>query len=107
MMIRVEQVDDVAVVRLEHGKVNALDVDLLHAMASTVGEVAGAAKAIVITGNGRVFSAGVDLHRVLEGGRPYAVELIPALHEAFVTLFTCFFGPSWRPSTAPPSPAGA
>ena len=89
MMIRVEQVDDVAVVHVEHGKVNALDVELLHDLATTVDEAAGTAGAIVLTGNGRVFSAGADLSRVLEGGAGYAAELIPALHRAFVTLFSC------------------
>ena len=51
-MIRVEHVDDVAVVRLEHGRVNTLDVEVLDELATAVDDLAGFAPAIVITGNG-------------------------------------------------------
>jgi enoyl-CoA hydratase len=88
-MIRVEQVGDVAVVRLEHGKVNTLDVELLEELADVVDDLTASALAIVITGNGRVFSAGADLKRVLEGGADYVAAFIPALHRAFLTLFRC------------------
>jgi enoyl-CoA hydratase len=46
-------------------------------------------RAAVITGNGRVFCAGVDLRRVLAGGPAYVAELIPALHRTFMAVFTC------------------
>jgi enoyl-CoA hydratase len=36
-----------------------------------------------------VFCAGVDLRRVLAGGPAYVAELIPALHRAFMAVFTC------------------
>ena len=88
-MIRVEHVGDVAVVRLEHGKVNALDVEVLDELATVVDDLAGSAPSIVVTGNGRVFSAGADLARVLEGGADYVAAFIPALHRAFLTLFRC------------------
>ena len=48
---------------------------------------------LVITGAGRVFSAGVDLNRVLEGGADYTDRLIPALSDVFDALF-CFPGPT-------------
>jgi enoyl-CoA hydratase len=88
-MIRVEHVGDVAIVRLEHGKVNTLDVELLEELADVVDDLAESAPAIVVTGNGRVFSAGADLKRVLEGGGDYVAAFIPALHRAFLTLFRC------------------
>ena len=88
-MIRIERVGDVDVVRLEHGKVNALDTELLAALADAMDAIAASTSAAVITGNGRVFSAGVDLRRVVDGGAPYVAELIPALHRAFMAVFTC------------------
>src|SRR3954470_8218089 len=87
-MIQVEHEGDVAVVRFEHGKVNALDLELLRAITSTMGEVSSAG-AIVLTGAGRAFSAGVDLRRIVDGGVAYAEEFLPALSEAFLAVFDC------------------
>ena len=89
VMIRIERVGDVDLVRIEHGKVNALDTELLAAMADALDAIVASTSAAVITGNGRVFSAGVDLRRVVDGGAPYVAELIPALHRAFMAVFTC------------------
>jgi enoyl-CoA hydratase len=88
-MIDIESVGDVDVLRLAHGKVNALDLELLAALGDVLDGVGASDRAAVITGNGRVFCAGVDLRRVLAGGRAYAAELIPALHHAFMAVFTC------------------
>ena len=46
-----------------------------------------AAKAVVVTGQGRMFSAGVDLPRLVAGGAAYAREFVPAMNHAFETLF--------------------
>ena len=64
-----ETVDGVAVVRLEHGKVNALDIEFCHAISTTFAEhdFAGTGAGVVLTGAGPAFSAGVDLWRVLDG----------------------------------------
>jgi len=81
-------VDGVAVVRLAHGKVNALDLELLDAIAGACAELdAGPQRAVVLTGSGRVFSAGVDLWRVVDGGPGYVRALLPALTRAFLALF--------------------
>jgi enoyl-CoA hydratase len=85
-MIRVDHEDGVAVVRLEHGKVNALDVELLRTAAATVRDLSSA-DAIVITGRDSAFSAGVDLRRVLDGGPEYAAELVDAISDAALALF--------------------
>ena len=87
-MITSETVGDVTVLRVGHGKVNALDVELLDALAAAMDDVSGTGRAVVLTGNGRVFCAGVDLTRVLDGGAEYAGRLIPALHRAFMAIFT-------------------
>ena len=86
LVIQVEQHGDVAVVRFEHGKVNALDLELLRAITATMREVESAG-AVVLTGSGRAFSAGVDLRRIADGGVAYAEEFLPALSEAFLAVF--------------------
>jgi len=85
-MLDVEQRSGVAVVRLRHGKVNALDLELLQALTAALHEVDQSA-ALVITGTGTAFSAGVDLHRIVAGGPPYVQEFLPALSAAFMAIF--------------------
>jgi len=87
MVISVEKVDGVAVVRLEHGKVNALDIELCQAISATFASLD--ASAAVLTGAGPAFSAGVDLWKVLDGGDDYVAAFIPALVDAFAAVFTC------------------
>ena len=85
-MIAVEHHDGVAVVRLEHGKVNVLDLELLQALTATLGELHDA-DAIVLTGAGRAFSAGVDLKRLLDGGPAEVEEFLLALDAALLALY--------------------
>lgn len=86
-MFETVTVDDVVVLRIAYGKANALDVDLSRELAVMLEETAGAAaRGLVLTGTGSIFSAGVDLVR-LAGGRAYIERLLPALDRAFETLF--------------------
>ena len=85
-MLEVEQHSGVCVLRLRHGKVNALDLELLQAISTALGEVDERA-AVVITGTGAAFSAGVDLQRVVAGGPSYLQEFLPALTAAFMAIF--------------------
>ncbi len=85
-MIGVEERDGVVVVRLDHGRVNALDLELLRALTDTMtGLVDG--PAVVLTGTGTVFSAGVDLRRIVAGGPGYVREFLPVLDAAFLAVY--------------------
>lgn len=89
-MIHREDRDGVAVLRMEHGKANALDVELLEGLEEAVQELEAAAPgpaAVVLTGTGAIFSAGVDLFRVLDGRTAYLDAFLPALSRALKRLF--------------------
>ena len=88
-MIHREDSDSVAVLRMEHGKANAVDTDLFAAVLRELDAVeASGARALVLTGTGSMFSAGVDLFRVLEGGTAYLQEFVPLLSATVRRLFT-------------------
>jgi enoyl-CoA hydratase len=85
-MIATTDADGIAVLALDRAPVNALDLDLLGALSEAL-EAAADADAVVLTGAGRCFSAGVDLRRIVEGGREYVEEFLPALDRAILALF--------------------
>ena len=85
-MLETEDRSGVTVLRLQHGKVNALDTELLRAITAAMRDL-DPASAVVITGHGSAFSAGVDLKRVVDGGQPYVREFLPALTETFLAVF--------------------
>ena len=88
-MIHRQDTGDVAVLRMEHGKANAVDTDLFADVNSELDAVeASGARALVLTGTGSMFSAGVDLFRVLEEGAPYLARFLPVLSSTIRRLFT-------------------
>jgi enoyl-CoA hydratase/carnithine racemase len=87
-MIHQEQRGDVTVLRIEHGKVNAIDLDLCADFSNQLeGLIQQNVRSVVLTAKGSTFSAGVDLVRLAEGGRPYIEKFLPALTDVLVKLF--------------------
>src|SRR3954451_5526791 len=88
-MFEVSHRGRVAVLRMAHGKANAMDLEFCRELTAQVHACAQSpAGALVVTGQGRIFSAGVDLPRLVAGGAAYAREFVPAMNHAFETLFT-------------------
>ena len=83
-MLNIEELGDVTVLRLEHGRVNAMDVELLDALTAAV---TATDRALLITGTGTAFSAGVDLRRILDGGPTYVTDFLVALSRMFRAVF--------------------
>jgi enoyl-CoA hydratase len=83
--------DGILTLRLDHGKANALDRDLLEALSAALARLDddAAVQAAVLTGTGTIFSAGVDLHRLLDGGAAYTRAFVPLLSATFNRLFAC------------------
>jgi enoyl-CoA hydratase len=89
-VISVETHGPVAVVRMAHGKANALDTAFCRELTAQFGELEhGGHRAAVLTGHGPIFSAGVDLLAMRDGGTSYLAEFLPALSEAFLAVFNC------------------
>jgi enoyl-CoA hydratase len=86
-VIEVAEEDGVAVLRLAHGKVNAMSMEFCEALTARFAEISSA-RAVVMTATGRTFSAGVDLVRLLEGGAPYVRKFLPTLSNMFATVFS-------------------
>src|SRR6185436_3489812 len=87
-MISHEQRDEVAILTLAHGKANLFDIEFFGAVAEALEECAASpARAAVIIAGGSIFSGGVDLRRLVEGGHRYAEEFLPALGHAFDVAF--------------------
>jgi enoyl-CoA hydratase len=93
MMISVEQHEKVSVVRMQHGKVQAMDLEFCSALADKLDELSDAGTvATVLTGTGKVFSAGVDLKRLVAEPPDYVDEFFPALTRLFYSAWS-FSGP--------------
>jgi enoyl-CoA hydratase len=89
-MIHHEERDGITVIRLAHGKANALDLELCNALRDELGELQRRQTlAVVLTGTGQIFSAGVDLFRLLEAGDDYLDRFLPALSAVLIDVFAC------------------
>jgi enoyl-CoA hydratase len=85
-MIDVKTESGIAILIIRHGKANALDIELCEELARSFAELRSA-RAVVMTGQGRIFSAGVDLLRVSAGGAAYVREFLPALRRLYDAVF--------------------
>ncbi len=73
---------------MEHGKANAIDLELMEGLTAALDEAeTSACEAIVLTGSKSIFSAGVDLFRVVAGGPDYLEEFLPLLTTCLRRLF--------------------
>ncbi len=86
-MIDIESRDNVAVITFDHGKANALDLEFCQAVTAALPRLRNEATGIVVTGRGPIFSAGVDLLRVLDEGPTYVTEFLSALSGLCQALF--------------------
>ncbi len=88
-MIHRQDRESVAVLRMEHGKANAVDSELFDQLILSLDEFEQSpARALVLTGTGTIFSAGVDLFQVLDGGEDYLRGFLPRLSRAIARLLT-------------------
>ncbi|WP_158853889.1 enoyl-CoA hydratase/isomerase family protein [Saccharothrix deserti] len=84
--VEVETHERVAVLRLNHGKANTLTPDVCRELTGLLMAAADAETAVVLTGAGAMFSAGIDLHELLA-----APDRITEFREALVESFSALF----------------
>ncbi len=80
-----------AVLALASDKVNALDHEVLGEISAFVEycEQDPGVAALVLTGEGSVFSAGLNVNEVLSNATSYTDDLLDALNDALVRVFRC------------------
>ncbi|MGZ8797313.1 MAG: enoyl-CoA hydratase/isomerase family protein [Thermoanaerobaculia bacterium] len=81
--------DGILTLTLAHRKASALDLELCEALRSEIEDAAAdrEVRALVLTGTGTIFSAGVDLPRMIESGASYAQPFIESLDAVLRALF--------------------
>jgi enoyl-CoA hydratase len=87
-MIDLRTEDGIAIMTMAHGKANALDVEFCNALAERFDALRNdPAKAVILTAEGKIFSAGVDLKRLVDNGPAYVREFLPSLHRLYEAVF--------------------
>jgi len=88
-MIELQHHGHVALLSMVRGKGNALNLQLLDAVDEALETIQRSqARALVITGQGSVFGAGVDLGEIVSGGEAYIRKFLPRMIQVFKRLAT-------------------
>jgi enoyl-CoA hydratase len=88
-MIERKDAGVIRTLRLAHGKVSAIDIELGEALLAEMEDARDpSVKAVILTGSGSSFSAGVDLFRVLKDGPEYGRRFLPVLDNFLVAVLT-------------------
>ena len=81
-MIERKDADGIRILKLAHGKVSAIDRELGEALTAEMKDAMHpSVKAVILTGSGSSFSAGVDLFRLIKDGPDYARRFLSVLDE--------------------------
>jgi enoyl-CoA hydratase len=87
-MIETIEEGDVRVLKFAHGKVNAMNLEFCLELIERLDQASNdSTAALIIEGNGRVFSAGVDLKRLVDEDLDYLTQFLAALELMFEKSF--------------------
>jgi len=88
-VLKVEIKNSIAEMVLDDGKVNAINIELMTQIMDELDEIEFSnANALIITGRGKSFSAGIDLVRMLKEGDDYRRQFIIDLEALFKKVYT-------------------
>lgn len=85
-MVTLTENSHCTIVRMDDGKANALSLAFCDRLTETMREAEAVQKPVVLTGAGRIFSAGVDLPFLVREGEEYVRLFLPALDRAFAAV---------------------
>jgi enoyl-CoA hydratase len=81
--------ENVTILRMADGKANAMSIEFCQALTAHLDRLKSSpARAIVLTGERAIFSAGLDLIRLRDGGASYIGKLLPALDAMLMAVFS-------------------
>lgn len=88
-MLERDSGNGILTLRLAHGKASAMDLELCETLRIELESVAESdgARAVILTGSGSIFSAGVDLPRMVSAGGDYVQRFVEALDAVLRALF--------------------
>jgi len=87
-MLNITSEDGIRFVEFSHGKVNALDLEFCREISKALSEAAtDECRGVIYSGNGRVFSAGVDLKRLINEDLEYLELFLDELESVFEKAF--------------------
>lgn len=84
--MRIERDGEIAIVRLEAGRANAMSLDFLERLSALVKEAASA-RAVVLTGQDKFFAAGLDLPSIIDLERSAMRGFMGRFDEALLQVF--------------------
>jgi enoyl-CoA hydratase len=88
-MIERKDANGIRMLKLAHGKVSAMDLELGQALVAEMrAALDPAIRAVIVTGSGSSFSAGVDLFRLIKDGADYARLFLPVLDDFLLATLT-------------------
>ena len=89
-MIEIQTESNIATLTLDDGKVNVMDIEWCQLLSTRLAELESDDKirAVVVTSGQRVFSAGVDLKRVVAEPLSYVQPFLDSLGKCFRDAFT-------------------
>jgi enoyl-CoA hydratase len=85
--MQIERVDDIAILRMNAGKANAMDRAFLERLGALVDQCRDAG-AVILTGYGRFFSAGLALPALIDLDRPAMTEFIDLFSRTMARVYS-------------------
>ena len=88
-MFTTTEQDSIAWVEMNHGKVNAMDREFCEEFARLLDKMSqsDSIASMVLTGQGRIFSAGIDLKRLLREPESYVIPYLDSFERLIFKLF--------------------
>lgn len=88
-MFEITELESICIIEMHHGKVNAMDIEFCEKFVRVLTDLRldSDCHAVILTSKCRVFSAGVDLVRMLAEDHDYVDRFLDSIQDCFQALF--------------------